>query len=345
MSKRMIPRQNGGFRGRTGDAVRRAGRRLLASPIPNRILRTRALRDDPVTVLVYHTLGPDQEEMDAWVKLRVGDFARQIAFLKEHYDIVSLDAAIAGERSPTGRPRAVITFDDGDVGLHTYLLPFVERTGIPVTVYVATRQIEEGRPYWFDRIMNAVQTVGPVTLDLSDEGLGHRTLATGRGAANWLDTSALLEALKAVEPARRERVADVIDEQTSGAARRQIVPLAPMSLAQLGAMKANPLITLAAHSHCHSLLDQLPLNEALESVATSRERLRQWTGVGADHFAYPNGNHHERLARGIEDIGFRSATIVGNRLWDGRSDRFMLPRVPIGRYDDFDRFKLRLVGI
>ena len=341
----MTTRDIGDLRNLAKDAARRAVRRLLANSIAGTILRRQALRDDPITVLVYHTLGADDEDMDAWTVLRMGDFERQVAFLQEHYEIITLDGAIAGQPSTTGRPRIVITFDDGDVGLYTHLLPFVERVCVPVTVYVATRQIEKGRPYWFDRILNAVQTSIPVTIDLDAEGLGRWAVAAHRGSANWTPISELLEMLKNVDPPRRERVADAIVAQTGGVARREITPLAPLSLDQLRALAASRWITIAAHTHCHSLLDQMPLADALESIDLSRQRLQDWTGAAADHFAYPNGNHNEAIARGIEAMNFRSATIVGNRLWDGRSRPFMLPRVPIGRYDDLDRFKLRLVGV
>jgi len=282
--------------------------------------------------------------MDAWTVLRISDFEQQIAVLRRYYEIVSLDEALRNPHSNSARPRVVLTFDDGDVGLHTYLLPLVERIGIPVTIYIATQQIQEGRPYWFDRVMNAAQTDEPITLNLEDESLGLWTLSLSRGRGNWATVSALLEALKAIDPARRQGIVDKIAMQTIGKKKRRTTPLAPLSLAQMGDLAASHWITIGCHSHCHNLLDQIPLKEALISAETSRQRLREWTSQSAAHFAYPNGNFSDELVQGIKDLGFRSATILSDRHWNGRSCRFMLPRVSIGRYDDINRFKARLLG-
>ena len=65
----------------------------------------------------------------------------------------------------------MLTFDDGEVGLHTHLLPFVEQEQVPVTVYVATGQIETGQPYWFDRVMNAMQGDGVTSVTMKSLNL------------------------------------------------------------------------------------------------------------------------------------------------------------------------------
>src|SRR5258708_4728637 len=116
---------------------------------------------------MYHELARDDADIEAWTVMRESDFVRQLEFLVGHYDVVSLDQAL-GRTSPSAsrRPRVVITFDDGDRGNATVLLPIVEAFKVPVTVYIATRQIADAKSYWFDRIINALQTNQPVTVDL-----------------------------------------------------------------------------------------------------------------------------------------------------------------------------------
>ena len=62
-----------------------------------------------------------------------------------------------------------------------------------VTLYVATGHVQGASAYWFDAVVNAVQTEEPLTLDTGIAGLGRLTLNRERGEANWQRLSALLE--------------------------------------------------------------------------------------------------------------------------------------------------------
>lgn len=314
---------------------------VLSCPPVWGVLRRRALRGNPLTILCYHTLGPDRGGPDAWTVLTMDSFRRQIAILRRHYDIVSLDDALDGP--PGTRPRAVLTFDDGEAGMHRYLLPFVTDQQLPVTVYVATGQIESGRAFWFDRVMNALQTDQPRTLDLSAEGAGIWQLPARDGTGRWHVLGALLERMKLLPPAQREELTARIEHAMPPPASNRC--LAPMTLGELAELARSPYVTIGAHSHGHELLDQIPPEDARGSIAHSRELLRAWTGQTIAHFAYPNGNHSPELAQMIADLGFRSATVLGMDLASRADDPFMLPRLAIGRYDDTARFRLRLARL
>ena len=330
---------------RTGLAPKRLAKSFLASGLPYALLRARALRKDPVTILCYHTVRPDTEEIDAWTAIRRADLLQQIRFLRAHYDIVSLDEALDRQGARGTRPRAVITFDDGEAGLHDTLLPLVEQERVPVTLYIATGHIESGRPYWFDELMNALQADGPFTIDLGGAGLPAWTIGPVRGAARWAVIGDILEALKAVPPADRPALAAAVVAQAPPASGRPFTPLAPLSVAQLRELARSEWVTIAAHSHCHNLLDQISADDARASIARSRALLEEWTGRFVGHFAYPNGNHNRTLKAIVSDLGFRSAVALEGRLWHRGADLFLLPRLGIGRYDDLDRFKLRLAEV
>lgn len=312
---------------------------LTAGPI-YAVLRRRALAGDPVSLLCYHTLRPDDEPLDAWLALRMGDFRAQIAALRAQYDIISLDDAM---KPATGRrPRAVLTFDDGEWGMYAHLLPFIEAEKLPVTIYVATGQIETGQPYWFDRVMNALQGEGQRDIILPD--LGRWVVGPARGKARWQQISPILNALKTCPQAMRDALADQIVAQ-AGPQGDGFTALAPMTLAQLKTVAANPLVTIGAHSHGHELLDQLPLEAASASIARSKTLLEEWTGNPVRHFAYPNGNYSKALMGVLADQGFLSSVILEDGLMHPTSPRQALPRVSVGRYDALDRVRLRLVGL
>lgn len=319
--------------------IRSLAKRILASPPVYPVLLRRALAKRPVTILCYHTLSADEGGPDAWTSLRLSDFHAQVALLKRHYRITDLDEALAP--GDTDRPLAVLTFDDGDVGLHRHLLPLLKEEELPVTIYVASGQIETRKRYWFDRVMNACRGPGRLEIDLTDAGLGTWVLE-GEGESRWRVQSDLHRALKRVDPDKRETLADriaALAEDSPGET------LGPMTVDELKDLAALPHVTIGGHSHCHNLLDQIPLEAARESVAHNRALLEDWTGREIRHFAYPNGNHNADLRALMKEMGFTSATVLDNALAWTRDDPYALSRLGVGRYDSLDSLRLRLAGL
>lgn len=305
------------------------------------ILQRRAHKGDPVTILCYHTLRPDAEPLEAWTVLGVDAFRAQIAMLRAKYDIVSLDDALQ-TGGQGDRPQVVLTFDDGERGLYDHLLPIVQSEDLPVTIYVATGQIETGVPYWFDQVMNALQDPDETLIDMAS--LGNWQIGPDHGKARWAQIGPVLEALKAVDPARRDMLAAEVIAQAPRDAEG-FTPLHPMTLSQLKELAAHPQVTIGAHSHGHELLDQLSIEAARASIARSRDLLESWTGAPVHHFAYPNGNYTPALMTALDDLGFASATILEDRLMHRGAPAQSLPRIGVGRYDSLSRLKLRLVGV
>lgn len=314
---------------------------LTAAPIYRR-LQVRAQRGNPVTILCYHTMRADDDLMESWLAVRMRDFRAQVAFLRSHYDIVSLDEALAP--SDSKRPRAVLTFDDGEAAMYDLLLPFVEAEKLPVTVYVATGQVETGQAYWFDQVINALQHDGTRQINMTSQGLGTWDIGPEKGKERWVQIGTILEALKTRPEAERAVLAQLIAKQGSPAPVG-VSPCRPMSIDQLTALAKSDYVTIGAHSHGHELLDQIPLDEARASILRSKELLEGWTGKSIRHFAYPNGNYSTDLTEVLGGLDFASATILEDRLARRGDEAFALPRVSVGCYDVLKRLKLRLVGL
>lgn len=323
--------------------LKQAAVSALSSGPAYAVLRAHALTNNPTLILCYHTLGPDDEVMDAWTVVQTRNFRQQIAVLRRHFDIVSLDQAL-DPAVPVSRPRVVLTFDDGDVGLFTHLLPIVDAEALPVTLYIATEQIQGGTPYWFDRIMNALQNPGSTTIRIDADGPKTWQIGPETGVARWLVISDILETLKIVSPDLREALTFEILQQ-AGPSQSEATPLAPLTMDQLRELAQSPHITIGAHSHCHNLLDQIPLEEAAHSIQESRELLQGWTDQPVDHFAYPNGNQTSALQQAVKQAGFTSATALGSKLYDPlQANPYAIPRVLVGRYDSLERLRLRFIG-
>jgi peptidoglycan/xylan/chitin deacetylase (PgdA/CDA1 family) len=308
-------------------------------------LRRRVLRDC-VSVLMYHEVVADDTQIEAWTAVRRSDFLRQLDYLQQHYDLLTMNAAMARlTATPAGgaeRPAAVLTFDDGNVGNLDIMLPIVEERRVPVTVYVATGHVETGRGYWFDRLVNALQGMPGTCLNLRRHGLQCYNINFRSGAGNWAEYHRLLLALKAQRPGRREEIVEDIVARAPKAERRgQLLPLSVEGVRRLG---ASPQVTLGAHSHGHELLPQVGVEVARQSITHCRQLIESWSGRPVGHFAYPSGDYDEASVALVRDLGFATAVATDPGLWRRPTSPWRIPRIAVGRYDSMSAFKINLIG-
>lgn len=317
--------------------LRNLAYRVMASP-PILSMGRRHLARGGITVFMYHDIGEDREDIDVWQIVRRSDFQRQIDYLRQHYELVSLDHALeAIQEPPTERPLAVLTFDDGHRGNIEHLLPIVQREQLPVTLYIATGHVETGQPYWFDRLINHLQTPHPVALDLTRQGLGTYRFGDEHGARNWARMQQLLVAIKALPVTQCDRITDEIVRQLPQVNRPALSPLTP---AEVGELSRTPGVVIGAHTNGHEVLTKLSLTAARDSILESVTKLSQWTGAIPRHFAYPAGFHNPDLMELVEDMGFASAMSTESGIWQRGHSRFRIPRIAVGRYDHLDTFRV-----
>jgi peptidoglycan/xylan/chitin deacetylase (PgdA/CDA1 family) len=96
-----------------------------------------------VVVLIYHRVGA-RTPLD--VDLPRASFADQMAELADTGRVRTLDEALGALAGPTpaGPDPIVITFDDGTADFAEDALPVLAEHGLPVTLYTATRFVDEG---------------------------------------------------------------------------------------------------------------------------------------------------------------------------------------------------------
>jgi peptidoglycan/xylan/chitin deacetylase (PgdA/CDA1 family) len=132
-----------------------------------RALKTAAVLGDRVwtpppgvVVLIYHRVGGGA---DTEIDLDPGLFDEQMAWLAETGRAISLDTGLArlAVREPVGAAASpdastanpvVVTFDDGTADLVDVALPILVRHGVPATVYIATRHVDEQLPWPADGV-------------------------------------------------------------------------------------------------------------------------------------------------------------------------------------------------
>jgi peptidoglycan/xylan/chitin deacetylase (PgdA/CDA1 family) len=98
-----------------------------------------------LVVLIYHRVG---RRTPVEVDLPTSLFAEQMAHLAAETDVVTLGEGLArlaagGERTPM----VAVTFDDGTADFAEVAVPVLVEHQVPVTLYVATEFVDEGRSF------------------------------------------------------------------------------------------------------------------------------------------------------------------------------------------------------
>jgi peptidoglycan/xylan/chitin deacetylase (PgdA/CDA1 family) len=104
-----------------------ARRTIKASALPGGLLTHRRRGD--LIVLLYHRVGDGAGEIELPAYL----FEHQLAYLREHDQVVTLDDAL---RDRDGG--VVVTFDDGYADFYNIVTPLLVKHSIPATLFLAT---------------------------------------------------------------------------------------------------------------------------------------------------------------------------------------------------------------
>lgn len=108
-------------------------------------------RTVPLVVLFYHRVANDLP--NPWTISEAG-FLRQIDWLQQNFELVSLAEIQQRMRVGNSRPAVSITFDDGYSDNCSFALPLLIERGIPVTYFVSTYYTAHQKPFPHDVARN-----------------------------------------------------------------------------------------------------------------------------------------------------------------------------------------------
>ena len=271
-------------------------------------------------ILCYHGITP-RRPRSGFAPLFVtrAAFERQLRYLRRHYRILPIDAALAelwagGLREPT----ACITFDDGYRNNRTEALPVLERLKTPATVYLATGMIGTNRRLWTTR--------------LADRGVPREEI----------------DRLKRLPPRGRDGVIAAIERQAPVLQTTDDEALAMMDWADVRAMEASGLVTFGGHTANHEIISTLNEREREIEIAGCLDTLRSSVARPSSTFAYPNGQPEDFDAAGVETLrraGVTAGLSTIEGFTDGAADHFALRRIPVSGDLSFSQFRVLTAGL
>jgi peptidoglycan/xylan/chitin deacetylase (PgdA/CDA1 family) len=227
---------------------------------------------------------------------------------RSQFDLVSLDEMhrrlMEGD---FGRRFVCLTFDDGYRDTLQFAYPILKAHAVPFALYVATSFPDRLGELWWLAIEAVVARNERIRL-LIDERERAFTCATLEDKYHVFDQ--LYGWLRSLptEEALRHAVRDL--------SARYRVDLAAfceelcMDWSELGALAADPLVTVGAHTVNHVRLAKTPERQSRAEMAMSRSVIEASLGLRPDHLSYPLGDPGSagpREFRIAEELGFKTA--------------------------------------
>jgi peptidoglycan/xylan/chitin deacetylase (PgdA/CDA1 family) len=251
-------------------------------------------------------------------------FEAQIIWLKREHEIIT-PTRLRTEREGFGRPKVLLTFDDGFRNNWNVAVPVLRRHGVPATFFISSRHSQPGEYLWFVYLRA-----------LRDHFKGHGFRFQGeyqRMSDGYRDKTVrrLLDILIALRP-HPAAMYDVI--------KKDLPPLeefvnpqdiaskyAGMTAEQVRELASDPLFSIGVHTVDHPLLSRCAREEAIRQVSECRAWLENISGKQCRWIAYPGGDYNHEILNICREAGLLGGFAV-NPKFDSSSP-WEMPRVGV----------------
>lgn len=273
-----------------------------------------------LTVLMYHRVLPDRLAASyplANLVVRESIFRSQMRWLASSTHVVPLGEALRARRhlGSQGMPVVSVTFDDGYQDNCDVAAPVMEEHGLRGTFFVATDFVEGTGTLWFDEAGFAFGQLGAA-----------RCTELLRPTRSFTDLGSILSWLKTRGHEGRALALADLRAHTSALPRGLVYDA--MSPAQVRGLHESGH-EVGSHSRTHSILTQLSPSQVADELASSRERVAEWTGEAPIGFCYPNGNVDDVAARAVRCVGYGYACTTSRGVNTRGTDRYRLRRLMV----------------
>lgn len=247
-----------------------------------------------VTFLLFHDMG-------------AADAERNFAYLKRHYNIISLQDYLKAVRQGTKLPRKalVITFDDGHASNYA-MLPALKKLNVPITIFLCSEIVGTQRHFWFRH---------------SEE------------------MKPQVEALKCVPNSERLQKLEAFGfEQEKEFDNRQA-----LTDNEIKEMQAT--VDFQSHTCFHPILPQCTDEVARHEILDSKTHLEEHYKLKINTLSYPNGDYSERDIRLAKEAGYTCGVTVDSGYNSLRSDLFRLKRFSVNDAHTTEELMVKACGL
>jgi len=265
----------------------------------------------PAVIVNYHRFVESLDdiiEVHPSVTHSIEDFKKEIRFLNKYFDIRTMDDVVdsLNNGSEFKRPTIALTVDDGYKDNFDLMFPVLREEKVPATVFLSTAVIGTNNMNWYDYCASMIMHTGSASLQMNGlcggETLKVITMEDKRCAYNRI-----IKKLKDIDIEERNQHLKDIETQLGAVTNSQPSML---NWDEIRIM-SDAGITFGAHTHTHSILTRMPIEDAKKDIVHSKEIIENKLGMKVRHFAFPNGrksDFNEDLKRYCREIGFSSVS-------------------------------------
>lgn len=294
-----------------------------------------------VSILMYHRVVTAAELSSQFIQpgmyVTGETFERQVRFLREHFDVLSMPELLTMWREKTwktDRRYCVITFDDGWLDNYVHAFPVLRRYDIPATIFLPTGVIGTTKWFWPEEL-------GWINRRFASLPMQRKVpiLASLRDGDSWLNDIArymevgrsdeLIERCKVVP---HNRIGELVGRLAGEMEVRLPDERLVMNWDEVRDMAAAK-ISFGSHSVNHKILTTVSDAVLREEVFGSMDNLRSHGLKGEFVFCYPNGNYSPIVMRSVESAGYCAATSTEPG-WEAREPEHLFRLKRIAVHDD-----------
>lgn len=291
---------------------------------------TRALSSRMPRILMYHNFSARHETGPN--ALNVEGIQRQLTYLREHFQVVTL--LELAERLTSSRKldrhMVALTIDDGRRSCYEFFFPLLKEFAMPATFFVVSSFIRGEDWIWTDKVVW-----------LSEQPKAPHELEADK-------IEGVFRSLNRMRPEKRNAWI-AATAASLGVSCPQAAPakFAPCSWSELREMADSGLMEIGSHTVSHPILSTLTDEESLDELTLSRTQIEQGMGRAVKSFCYPNGmpgDYRPSQVRQVEQAGYACSVIAEFGMVTQASDRYRLPRIGVARKPGIPEFSKYLDG-
>jgi peptidoglycan/xylan/chitin deacetylase (PgdA/CDA1 family) len=271
----------------------------LASPWRLRRRLERLSQTDAVTILSLHRVAPD--DGSSYPPMEPGLFDRLLAFCQKHFEVV-IFAELAAKRK-SGKPRLILSFDDGYKDFIDYAVPILEKHGVRANQNIIPNCVEQGRPP-----LNVVaqdfigKAPGLLLAEVEVPGFGRLAGGEdreeiGRSVSGFIKNKPMRD---------QHMLAEAVLPQFERMDGFRPSPI--MSKSEIGQIAA--VHELGAHSFEHANMAVEDDDYVAEDARRCRDYFADVLKLKTDIYAFPNGSYRAEHPALVRAAGFKTILLV-----------------------------------
>lgn len=306
----------------------------------------RLFNSNKTIILMYHGVSNKNfsrlENFDG-KHVDVNKFSWQMQHVKSRYNILSLREYVTLLKNKRKIPRnsLIITFDDGYKNFYHNVYSILKKHNFPATIFPIADFIGSKKVGWFDQVEHLISNTTEKKFEFRLDNKKITYLLNGRNNR----VRAIIEMKDLIKKLDKNKQNEVLKtiKMKLNVDQRYPDNYKYITWEQLEEISNNK-IEVGGHTRYHDLLTTLSDVELKEDLHFCRRLFKKKLNIVLDLFAYPKGDHDERVKNILKQNRFICAVTTIDGVNGRETDLFALKRVGINNHIKKAEFVWKLVN-